>query len=174
MGGHTASLILGTRATDPATSQTVDLADARVRAGVVLAGVGRGGDALSEHARTHYRCFEATDFSHMATPALVVAGDDDASEHLTVDGAMWHTDPYHLAPGPKSLLLLRGAGHGLGGVSGWDAAETTDEDPDRVQLVSTMTAAYLLTQLGIDDAAWSTACATFERSHSAAGHVESK
>ncbi len=44
--------------------------------------------------------------------------------------ADWHADPYFLSPGPKCLLSLFGAEHGLGGVSGYDAAETTDEDPD--------------------------------------------
>ena len=69
-------------------------------------------------------------------------------------GATWHADPYHLAPGPKSLLTLYGAGHALGGVSGYDAAETTDEDPARVEVVAQTTAAYLTTQLGLDQSAW--------------------
>ena len=68
----------------------------------------------------------------MTTPALVVAGDKDASAHLTVLGPEWHTDPYFLSPGPKSLLTVFGAEHGLGGVAGYDAAETTDENPERV------------------------------------------
>jgi hypothetical protein len=34
----------------------------------------------------------------MTTPALVVAGDKDASAHLTVLGPDWHTDPYFLSP----------------------------------------------------------------------------
>lgn len=38
----------------------------------------------------------------MTTPGLVVAGDKDASAHLTVLGPEWHTDPYFLSPGPKS------------------------------------------------------------------------
>lgn len=136
--------------------------------------MGRGGDALSVQARTHFRCFEATDFSHMSTPALVVAGGDDVSEHLTVAGAAWHADPYHLAPGPKSLLWLSGARHGLGGVSGWDAAETTDESPERVRLVCAMTTAYLRTQLDLDDNAWAHACTELEGSQADAGKVESK
>ena len=41
----------------------------------------------------------------------------------------WHADPYFLSPGPKSLLTLFGAEHGLSGISGYDVAETTDENP---------------------------------------------
>ena len=59
-----------------------------------------------------------------------------ASPHLTVQGPEWHTDPYFLSPGPKSLLTVFGAEHGLGGVTGYDAAETTDEKPERVAAVA--------------------------------------
>lgn len=174
MGGHTASLLLGTRVTDPATGTVEDLSDLRVRAGVVLAGVGRGGDALSEVAARDYGGFADPDFGHMSTPALVVYGDEDHSEHLTVAGASWHADPFHLAPGPKALVTMHGAGHGLGGVSGYDAAETSDEDPARVQLVGRLTAAHLSTQLGIDSAAWPTAKEAFAASVPGLGTIEEK
>ncbi|KJE20851.1 hypothetical protein FF36_04815 [Frankia torreyi] len=59
--------------------------------------------------------------------------------HLTVQGWEWHADPYHLAPGPKSLLTLFDAGHMLGGISGDDAAETTDENPERVTAIQQLT-----------------------------------
>jgi hypothetical protein len=62
----------------------------------------------------------------MTTPALVVAGDKDVSSHLTVRGMDWHADPYFLSTGLKCLLTLFGAEHLLGGVSGYDAVETTD------------------------------------------------
>lgn len=174
MGGHTASLVLGARLTDPTTKTVAELSDPRVTVGLVLAGVGRGGAALSEYARAHYACFASTDFSHMSTPALVLAGDQDASEHLTVAGPAWHADPYHLAPGPKTLLTLFGAGHGLGGVSGYDAAETTDENPGRVEAVCRLTSAYLRTQLGVDDDAWPSARKDFEDRCRQMGRVESK
>ena len=38
-----------------------------------------------------------------------------------------YDDPYALAPAPKSLLTVFGAEHGLGGIAGYDLAETTDE-----------------------------------------------
>ena len=65
----------------------------------------------------------------MKTPALVVIGDEDVSPHLAVRDADWQADPYFHSPGPKSLLTLYGGKHGLGDISGYDVAETTDESP---------------------------------------------
>ena len=146
MGGHTASLLLGM------TTEGVSLAEPRIRAGVLLGSTGRGGDALTEFVAEHYPFMLTSDFNGMATPALVVAGDKDASEHLTVNGPEWHMDPYHLAPGEKDLVVLFGGEHGLGGVSGYDVAETTDESPERVAAVQRLTTAYLRSRLfGTDD-----------------------
>ncbi|GGN22354.1 hypothetical protein GCM10011609_74560 [Lentzea pudingi] len=145
MGGHTASLLLGM------TTEGVSLKDDRIKAGVLLGSTGRG-DAVTDLVRENYSFMQHTDFSGMTTPALVVAGDADASAHLTTMGPDWHADPYHLAPGPKDLLTLFGAEHGFGGVSGYDVAETTDENPERVATVLRLTTAYLRAQLhGTDD-----------------------
>ncbi|MGW0515942.1 alpha/beta hydrolase family protein [Crossiella sp. NPDC003009] len=159
MGGHTASLLLGARLTDPDNGVEVDLADSRIKAGVLLASVGRGGDALTEFVAESYPFLSSTNFTTMTTPALVVAGDKDASAHLTVAGPDWHADPYHLSPGPKALLTLFGAEHGLGGISGYDVAETTDEHPERVAAVQRLTWAYLRSTLYPGDSAWPSACA---------------
>ncbi|TDD40320.1 alpha/beta fold hydrolase [Nonomuraea terrae] len=174
MGGHTASLLLGARLTDPDDGKEVNLAEPRIKAGVLLAAPGRGGDALSAYAAENYSFFLTTDFSEMATPALVVAGDKDTSAHLTVRGAQWHTDPYVFSPGPKSLLTLFGAEHGLGGVSGYDVAETTDENPERVAAVQRLTSAYLRSELYPDDPAWQAASDALMAGPNPLGRVESK
>ncbi|HBF85573.1 MAG TPA: chlorophyllase [Streptomyces sp.] len=174
MGGHTASLLLGARLTDPQDGTEVDLTEPRIKAGVLLAAPGRGGDALSAYAAEHLSFFLTTDFSTMSTPALVVAGDRDDSPHLTVQGPDWHTDPYVLSPGPKSLLTLFGAEHGLGGVSGYDVAETTDEDPERVATVQRLTSAYLRSELHPGDTAWKAACDALTAAPVPRGRVESK
>ncbi|WP_108012561.1 alpha/beta hydrolase family protein [Streptomyces sp. VMFN-G11Ma] len=174
MGGHTASLLLGARLTDPQDGAQVDLAEPRIKAGVLLASPGRGGDALTEAAAQNYSFFLTTDFSTMTTPALVVAGDKDASPHLTVRGPDWHADPYHLAPSPKTLLTLFDAEHGLGGVSGYDVAETTDESPERVAAVQHLTCAYLRTALHPGDSAWETARNALAASGNPLGQVEDK
>ncbi|MGW8698611.1 alpha/beta hydrolase family protein [Streptomyces eurythermus] len=174
MGGHTASLLLGARLTDPHDGTTVDLADSRIKAGVLLAAPGRGGDALTEFAAENYSFFLTTDFSTMKTPALVVAGDKDASAFLTVSGPDWHTDPYVLSPGPKSLLTVFDAEHGLGGISGYDVAETTDENPERAAAVATLAWAYLRSELYPGDSAWQTAREALTAGPNPCGRVESK
>jgi predicted dienelactone hydrolase len=97
----------------------------------------------------------------------------DAIE-AAVPGAAWHADPYLLSPGPKALLTAFGAGHGLGGVAGWDAAETTDEDPARVAAVAELSLAYLRSSLYLGDDAWQSACAALTSGADAVGRAESK
>ncbi|MDX3760500.1 MULTISPECIES: chlorophyllase [Streptomyces] len=174
MGGHTASLLLGARLTDPEEGTEVNLAEPRIKAGVLLAAPGRGGDAVTEFVAENYSFFSTMDFSKMTTPTLVVAGDKDASTHLTVRGPDWHADPYFLSPGPKSLLTLFDAEHGLGGVSGYDVAETTDENPERVAAVQRLTWAYLRTALHPGDSAWQAARDALTADPDPLGRVESK
>ncbi|XXS83450.1 chlorophyllase [Sorangium sp. So ce176] len=173
MGGHTASLLLGARHRDPHDGTEVNLAEPRIKAGVLLAAPGRG-DALSKSAAESYPFFSTIDFSTMTTPALVVAGDKDDSRHLTVAGADWHADPYFLSPSPKSLVTLFDAGHGLGGVSGYDVAETTDENPERVAAVQRLTWAYLRSALYPGDSAWQEAQDALTGVANPLGRVESR
>ncbi|WP_328929593.1 chlorophyllase [Streptomyces sp. NBC_00190] len=174
MGGHTASLLLGARLTDPHDGTEVDLAEPRIKAGVLLAAPGRGGDSLTKFVAETYPFFSTTDFSRMTTPTLVVAGDKDTSAHLTVQGPEWHTDPYVLSPGRKALLTLFDAEHGLGGVSGYDVAETTDENPERVSAVQRLTWAYLRSELYPEDPAWQAARDALTAGSDPLGRVESK
>jgi hypothetical protein len=171
MGGHTASLLLGARAADPGGTAP-DLADPRITAGVLLAAPGRGGDALSAVAAENYPFLLTTDFSTMTAPALVVTGDRDDSAHLTVRGPDWHADPHVLSPAATTLLTLFGAEHGLGGVSGYDVAETTDEDPARVSAVQRLTWAYLRTRLYSGDTAWQEARDALTAAPSPVGRIE--
>ncbi|WP_405658748.1 chlorophyllase [Streptomyces sp. NBC_01166] len=174
MGGHTASVLLGARITDPDDGAEVALADPRIKAGVLLAAPGRGGDALTDYAAENLPFASTTDFSTMTTPTLVVVGEKDASPHLTVRGPEWHTDAYVLSSGSKTLLTLFDAEHGLGGVSGYDVAETTDENPERVAAVQRLTWAYLRTRLYAGDPAWQAACDALTTGSRAFGRVESK
>ncbi len=172
LGGYTTSMLLGARLTDPKDGTEVDMADSRIKAGVLLAAPGRGAADLSAFAAEHYSFFLHTSFAEMTTPALVVAGDKDVSPHLTVRGADWHADPYVLSTGPKCLLTLFGAEHALGGVNGYDAAETTDENPERVAAVQQLTWAYLRTALYPEDSAWPTARAALMDTPNPLGRVE--
>jgi predicted dienelactone hydrolase len=174
LGGYTASLLLGARSADPDTGEVVNLLEPRIQAGVLLAAPGRGGDILNGPMAEMVPFFHTTDFSTMTTPTLVVAGDQDDSRHFTDVGPEWHADPYRLAPAPKTLLTLSGADHLLGGISGYDAAETTDENPERVAALARLTSAYLRTQFQPGDHAWQAACEVLTAGADPAGRVESK
>ena len=171
-GAWTASMLLGASNTDPRDGSTWYKPETRIKVGVVLAGIGNGGTNLSDFGKKLVP-FYGADFSKMGTPALVVYGDEDISPHLTNRGSDWHADPYTLAPGPKDLLTLNGAKHGLGGISGWDAGETLDESPERLAVVQRMTWAYLRSQLYEGDRAWAEACKALEELEGQ-GKVESK
>lgn len=175
LGGQTVGMLLGARLTDPQdpNAKDVNLIEPRIKAGVLLAAPGNGGDSLSSLAAEKYSALNP-DFSHMTTPALVVAGDSDVSAHLTVRGAGWHADAYHHSPGEKCLLTLVGGKHGMGGIAGYDAKETDDESPDRLAVVQRMSLAYLRSVLYAGDSAWDRACGVLAENVSAQGRVECK
>ncbi len=172
-GGQTAGVLLGLRVLDPVTDEEHDLSDPRVTAGVLLATAGRGGHALTPFAAEHLPWLRGPDFTHLTAPALVVAGDRDDSP-LTVRGPEWMTDPYVLSPGDKSLLTLFGAEHSLGGIAGYEVAETTDEHPGRVAVVQQVTSAYLRHALGIDSTGWTAARAALAANSHPLGRIDSK
>ncbi|WP_085619513.1 alpha/beta hydrolase family protein [Thalassospira alkalitolerans] len=164
LGGQTAGMLLGARLTDTKdpTAQNVTMIEPRITAGVLLAAPGKGGDSLSNFARENYTVLNP-DFAHLTTQTLVVAGDADDNPHLTPRGADWHTDPYHHSPGADALLTLKGGKHGLGGIAGYDAKETDDEDPDRLAITQRMTLAYLRSALYPGDPSWADACAALAK-----------
>lgn len=175
LGGQTVGMLLGAQLTDPKDKDAikVNLIEKRIKAGVLLAAPGNGGEALSQFAATHYSALNP-DFSHMVTPALVVAGDSDASPHLTVRGADWHADPYYHSPAANCLLTLTGGKHGLGGIAGYDAAETDDENPDRLALVLRLTWAYLRSALYPHEQAWTRARNALAQHAGSQGTIKAK
>ena len=174
-GGQTAGVLLGARlsdATDPSVTN-LDLREPRIKAGVLMAAPGNGGADLNPVAAARMSFFNP-DFSHLTTPTLVIWGDSDVSPHLTTRGADWHADAYHHSPGADCLLTLFGARHGLGGVAGFDARETDDEDPDRLETTRRMTWAYLRSALYKDDPAWAEACRALDGPAKGLGRVDCK
>jgi len=170
-GGQTASTLLGARVLDADGVPGEDMSDPRIKAGVLLATTGTGGADLSPFAAEHFP-FMSPSFADMTVPALVIAGDADKSA-LTLRGPDWFTDPYHLSPGPKSLLTLFGAEHSLGGIAGY-TEETTDESPERVALIQRLTWAYLRSALYPADGSWAAAGAELVTSTDPLGRLESK
>ncbi|MGZ2260069.1 alpha/beta hydrolase family protein [Roseobacter sp. A03A-229] len=175
LGGQTAGMLLGARLTDPKDPDATDvnMIEPRIKVGVLLAAPGNGGDGLSDNAKQSYSALNP-DFSHMTTKTLVVAGDADLATHLTTRGADWYRDPFRDGPGAEAMLTLIGGKHGLGGVSGYDAKETGDEDPDRLAVVQRMTWAYLRSAFDADDRAWPDACRALKSRVSAHAYVDVK
>ncbi|MFB4299780.1 alpha/beta hydrolase family protein [Actinomadura sp. NTSP31] len=171
-GAQTASMLLGARVLDSGGAPGEDLTDPRVKAGVLLALTGTGGADLSAFAAEHFP-FMNPSFDGMAAPALIVAGDQDRSP-LSTRGPDWFTDPYVLSPKDKSLLTLFGAEHSLGGIPGYEIAETTDESPERVALIQRLTTAYLRGVLYPGDTAWQEARSALEDASEPLGKLESK
>ncbi|MBF6181277.1 alpha/beta hydrolase family protein [Nocardia otitidiscaviarum] len=151
-GGQTVGMLLGARVLDADGRPGPDLTDPRVKAGVLLATTGIGGDSLTPFAAEHFP-FMSPDFAALTTPTLVVAGDHDQS-HLSTRGPDWFTDAYTHSPGALSLLTIHGGEHSLGGIHGYNARDTTDESPERVALIRRASRAFLRDVLGIDDTDW--------------------
>jgi Chlorophyllase len=170
-GGQTASMLLGADFIDDDGTK-IFVPDARVKAGVLMATTGAAGDHLTE-ASTRFAPFRTAGFADMATPTLVVIGDKDFTWELSSKGAEYHADPYTFAPGPKSLLTLVGGEHLLGGTTGYDAAGTTDENPERVAVIQRLSLAYLQSALYEGDTSWTEASAVFAEL-SDLGSIENK
>lgn len=172
LGGHTVGMLCGQVVTDPVDGKEASLADPRIKAGVLMAAPGKGED-LAAFAAEHYPVLRTTSFANMTTPALIVVGENDWNPRFS-DRKDWRTDAYFLSPGPKCLLTMLGAEHGLGGVSSYDAAETTDENPERVAALRALVWSYLRTALYPEDAAWPKACAELVNSPNPLGMIECK
>ncbi|QNP72246.1 chlorophyllase [Streptomyces roseirectus] len=146
-GAQTVGVLLGARV----LGVPDDFTDPRVKAGVLLAAAGLG-DELTPFAAEHLP-FMRPSFASMTAPALVVAGDSDHSQ-LSTRGPDWFIDPYLRSPSPKGLLTLTGAEHSLGGIPGYESAETTDENPETVALIRRVSTAFLRGALGLEGEDW--------------------
>ncbi|WP_082458646.1 alpha/beta fold hydrolase [Pedobacter sp. Leaf216] len=171
-GAQTTGMLLGARIIQPDGKPGEDLSDDRIKAGVLLTPAGKGGADLSAFAAEHFP-FMNPSYTEMTTPSLVMAGNKDISA-LTVRGWEWFTDAYYLSPGANALLTLFGAEHGLGGISGYEAAETTDENPDRVETVAYLSWAYLTSALYPENNSWSEASKWLIESANAIGKIDVK
>jgi dienelactone hydrolase len=171
-GGQTAQSLLGARIFDETGNVGADMSDSRVTAGILFAATGLGGDDLHPFAQANFP-FMRPSFLELTTPTLVVAGDRDQSK-MSSRGPDWFTDAYTYSPGATDLLTFYCAEHSLGGIVGYEVAETTDESPERVAVVQRMSTAYLRTALHVAEASWPAARAAFSDSRDPIGHIESK
>jgi hypothetical protein len=109
----------------------------------------------------------------MTLPSLVVTGTKDFHPFFS-EREDWRADAYKLAPGPKSLLMLSEAEHLFGGISGYDAKETSDENPALVAAIQRITWAYLRTGLYPDDESWGLIVEELEKNPDPVGYIKSK
>lgn len=137
-GGQTAGMLLGARVLGADGQPGPDMTDPRVKAGVLLATTGIAGDDLTPFVAANFP-FMRPDFTGSTTPTFVVAGEHDRS-HLSTRGPDWFTDVYTHSPGARNLLTVFGGEHSLGGIHGYNAADTTDESPERVSSIREATA----------------------------------
>jgi dienelactone hydrolase len=172
LGGHTVGMLAGMQVTDPATGKKVDATEPRIKAFVII-GTPGAPSGLSEFAKVHYPVLAGTDFTTMSLPSLIVNGDEDKNPNFS-DQDNWRADGYYLGKGPKSLLTVYGAEHIFGGISGYDALETSDESPERVAFVCESILAYLRTTLNSNDASWSKLEEALNGTSGAKGRIDNK
>ncbi len=112
MGGQTVGMLLGARLTDPQDDTgchcDCHLSNLCITVGGAACRAGQWRKDLSDYAAKHYTApYPIPDFSSMTTRTLVVMGDADENPHITVRGADWHADPYHLSPGAMCFCIDR-------------------------------------------------------------------
>lgn len=171
-GGNTIGLVSGMTNVDPQDGSTYGTIEPRFAARVIMAAPGRGED-LDGQAAELYPGLKGANFSGMTPEALVVTGEKDAHPFFA-SRETWRSDAFTESPSPKTNLMLLDAGHMLGGVSGFDAAETSDENPERVAVLRAMIWAYLRSALYTDDTSWADAVAALNALPTPIGRVESK
>ena len=171
-GGQSIGMLLGARVLGADGQPGPDHTDHRLKAGVLLATTGLGGDDLVPFAQQNF-AFMSPDFDQLNIPSLVVAGDSDHSE-LSTRGPDWFTDVYRLSPGAQALATVFGGEHSLGGIQGYKSTDTTVESPERVDLVRRTSTAFLQQTLGVDAAAWDTEVSALATASTPAGHITTK
>lgn len=171
LGGHTVGLVSGMTTTLPDGS-VVKLVDERITARVMIAAPGKGSD-LAAAALERMPALGTVDFDSMTPPVLVVVGENDHNPFFS-DRTDWRSDAYFKSPGPKTLLTIDGAEHLFGGITGFDAAETTDENPDRVAQLRTLIWAYLRSALYPQDTAWDKVVLAANTAAAPSVHIQAK
>jgi dienelactone hydrolase len=172
MGGQTVAMLAGMELTDPATGEIVNAGEPRFKARVLI-GASGGPEGFNGAARQLYPVLAAGNFSTMTLPALIVNGDQDKNLMFS-DVDNWRADAYYQSPGPKDLLTVFGAEHIFGGISGYDARETSDENPERVNFVCESILAYIRSAFDSNDPSWKETKKNLNGVAGSLGSIESK
>lgn len=174
LGAHTGAMLAGARVNDPVTGDVVDMKEPRIKATVLFSPTGDGQDA-AEFAKTNYPAIVSNDFSTLTTPSLVLTGDHDINERFS-SRATWRGDAFRLSPPDNGAMLVtfHDCGHIFGGISGYDAKESVDENPQLVADAQWVTWSYLMSQLYPGHEAWSMVAAELSRPGNGIGVLETK
>ena len=171
-GGNTIGLVSGMTNIDSIDGSEYGDIEQRFGARVLLAAPGRG-EHFDGPAGEFYPGLKGTNFAGMASDALVVTGERDVNAFFT-SHATWRSDAYTESPAPKTNLMMLEAEHMLGGISGYDAAETSDENPERVAVLRAMIWAYLRSALFAGDTAWDEVTAALKARETPIAQIETK
>lgn len=172
LGGHTVSLLTGMLIKDPDSGEEINYTDKRIKASILMGAPGNGAD-LAPAAAKRFPILMHNSFAEMVMPALIVTGDKDQNPMFSARDD-WRSDAYFLSNGPKTLLTIFDGEHILGGISGYDTNESTDESLERVALVQEYTLAYLRSALYPEDTSWNDVQQSLEKSANPLGKIESK
>lgn len=172
LGGHTVSLLSGMRIKDPKSGLEINYTDKRIKASVLMGAPGNGAD-LAPAAAERFPILRHNSFAEMTMPTLIVTGDKDQNPMFSARDD-WRSDAYFLSNGPKTLLTIFDGEHILGGISGYDTNESTDENLERVALVQEYTLAYLRSALYPENTTWDDAKKTLSEAKNPLGKIESK
>lgn len=174
LGGSTVSQLIGMKISDPDDPREKDLSDPRVKAAVIIGAVGIADEHLTKWVRERYRMSNFVDYSDMTGTALVIAGDKDLNPMFS-DRLSYRWDAFTKSPGGnKTLLTFFGADHMYGGITGYDAKEVTEENPELVATLRAMVWSYLRSQLYSGDNAWDVAQKALLGAENPLGKIETK
>nr|WP_203588088.1 hypothetical protein [Actinospica acidiphila] len=142
---------------------------------MLIGAPGIGNDEhFAEWAKTNYPVLYYTDFEHMTGTALIIVGDQDLNPNFS-NRLSYRADAYSASPGGnKTIVTMYGAGHIFGGISGYDAAETDDENPERVATLRALVWTYLRSQLYSGDPSWKNAVNALENGEDPMAMVETR
>lgn len=174
LGGATVGMLMGAQVLDPEDPREKDLSDPRIKAGVMIGAPGIADLETSSAAAARGPALRYADFSNMRGTTLLVAGDKDINPGFSTR-VSYRWDAYTHSPGGnKTLLTLFGAEHIFGGISGYDAVETSDENPERVATLRALIWAYLRSQLYPGDTAWCDAAQALTNSTTPVAKIETR
>lgn len=137
LGGLMAQAFGGMHGMNPELRQPFAVGDPRIRAVVVLSGVGPFAPLTT-----------AADFATLTLPLFVSVGTEDLPMGSSGSGFELRRAPFDLAPaGHKYLLVLRGADHYLGGMVGRDDLPKSPDGPAYVEIFTELSGRFLDAEL---------------------------